>query len=273
VGYGTKMGLAPMHTWKPDAYGEAAGMVGFLMSGTLTSCAFLSLVRVTQVCQAAQQIDFARPLFVLIGLMSMGVAAAFMLGQQDYKRMLAYSSVEHMGILSLGLGLGGLATYGAFLHLLNNGLAKGVLFLTAGNIHRRYRSKSVSQVSGLFRTLPLSGGLFMAGFIAITGSPPFGIFISEFTILRSAMADGKWIVVALFLSFLAVIFVAMGQVVLSMTLGEAPKAENYSGPGDSTLTTITPCLLIAVVFLLGIYIPSWLDQSLQMAVQLVGGNK
>lgn len=273
VGYGTKMGLAPLHTWKPDAYGEAPGLVGFILSGALTSCAFLALVRVTQVCQAAQQTDFVRPLFILIGLLSMGVAAAFMLGQRDYKRMLAYSSVEHMGILTLGLGLGGLAIYGALLHLLNNGLAKGVLFLTAGNIHRHYGTKSAPHVKGVFRVLPVTGALFMAGFIAITGSPPFGLFVSEFTILRSAVADGRWAVVALFLGFLAVIFIGMGRIVLSMTQGEPPEGQKYHGPGDSLLTTLTPCVLIAVVFVLGLYIPSWLDRSLQAAAQLVGGGR
>src|ERR1017187_2028955 len=177
VGYGTKMGLAPMHTWKPDAYGEAPGIVGFLLAGALTSCAFLALVRLTQVCQAAGQMDFARPLFVLMGILSMGVAAVFMLGQTDYKRMLAYSSVEHMGILTLGLGLGGLATYGAWMHMVNNGLAKGILFLTAGNIHRHYGTKTAADVKGVLHRLPWSGALFMAGFIAITGSPPFGLFL------------------------------------------------------------------------------------------------
>lgn len=186
--------------------------------------------------------------------------------------MLAYSSVEQMGILTLGLGLGGLAIYGALLHLLSNGLAKGVLFLTAGNIHRHYGSKSVSAVQGVFRRLPVSGVLFMAGFIAITGSPPFGIFVSEFTILRSAMNDGRWTVVALFLGFLALIFVGMGRIVLSMTLGESAE-EPKTVPNEPWLTTLTPCLLLAAVFLLGIYIPSWLDRPLQMAAALLGGHR
>jgi hydrogenase-4 component F len=273
VGYGTKMGLAPMHTWKPDAYGEAPGLVGFLLAGALTSCAFLALFRITQVCQAAQQADFARPLFIVVGLLSMAVAAVFMVRQRDFKRMLAYSSVEHMGILTLGLGLGGLAIYGALLHLLSNGLAKGVLFLTAGNINRHYGSKSVSSVQGVFRRLPMSGALFMAGFIAITGSPPFGIFVSEFTILRSAVNDGHWTVVALFLGFLALIFVGMGRIVLSMTQGEPTEGATRAPMIEPWLTTLTPCLLLVSVFLLGIYIPSWLDRSLQMAAALVGGHR
>lgn len=271
VGYGTKMGLAPMHTWKPDAYGEAPGLVGFLLSGVLTSCAFLALVRLTQVCQAAGQMDFVQPLFILLGLLSMGMAAVFMLGQTDYKRLLAYSSVEHMGILTLGLGLGGLATYGAWLHMLNNGLAKGVLFLTAGNIHRHYRTKTASEVSGVLHRLPWSGALFMAGFIAITGSPPFGLFMSEFTILRGAIGTGHWGVVAGYLGCLAVIFIGMARIVVLMVFGAPPDGEAASGPKDSFLTTFTPCVLLAAVLVLGLYIPSWLDRALLAAAQLVGG--
>ena len=273
IGYGTKMGLAPMHTWKPDAYGEAPGLVGFLLSGILTSCAFLALVRLTEVCQAAGQVEFARPLLILLGLLSMGVAAVFMLGQTDYKRMLAYSSVEHMGILTLGLGLGGLATYGAWLHMVNNGLAKGVLFLTAGNIHRHYRTKLVSEVNGVFHRLPVSGALFMAGFIAITGSPPFGLFMSEFTILRGAISDAHWGIVAGYLGCLAVIFIGMARIAVSMVFGEPPNAETALGPKDAFLTTFTPFILLAAVLVLGLYIPSWLDHALLAAARLVGGHQ
>src|SRR6266581_8109323 len=133
IGYGTKMGLAPMHTWKPDAYGEAPGIVGTLLAGGVTSCAFLAILRVYQICQAGAEAEFAREMMIFIGLLSMAVAAVFMTRQRDFKRMLAYSSVEHMGILVLGIGIGGLAVYGALLHLVNNAVTKGVLFLSAGN--------------------------------------------------------------------------------------------------------------------------------------------
>ena len=136
VGYGTKMGLAPMHSWKPDAYGEAPGIVGTLLAGGVTSCAFLAILRIYQICHAGPEADFAREIMISMGLLSMAVAAVFMVRQRDFKRMLAYSSIEHMGILVLGVGIGGLATYGALLHVINNGLTKGVLFLSAGNIHR-----------------------------------------------------------------------------------------------------------------------------------------
>src|SRR5262249_44992484 len=173
IGYGTKMGLAPMHTWKPDAYGEAPGLVGTLLAGGVTSCAFVAILRVYQICRAGSEAEFAREIMIFMGLMSMAVAAVFMVRQRDFKRMLAYSSVEHMGILILGVGIGGLAVYGALLHMINNGLTKGVLFLSAGNIHRAYGSKLTDRVRGAIRRVPLSGSLFLAGFLAITGSPPF----------------------------------------------------------------------------------------------------
>lgn len=171
IGYGTKMGLAPMHTWKPDAYGEAPGIVGTLLAGGVTSCAFLAILRVYQICRAGADAEFARELMVAMGLVSMAIAAVFMVRQRDFKRMLAYSSVEHMGILVLGIGIGGLAVYGALLHLINNGLTKGVLFLSAGNIHRAYGSKLTDHVRGAIVRVPLSASLFLAGFLAVTGSP------------------------------------------------------------------------------------------------------
>src|SRR5262245_2791041 len=140
VGYGTKMGLAPMHTWKPDAYGEAPGMIGALLAGGLTNCAFLAILRFLQITNAAGDADFARRMMIFLGLLSMALAAAFMVRQRDFKRMLAYSSVEHMGIVVLGVGIGGAATWAALLHVINNGLTKGLLFLSAGNIHRAYES-------------------------------------------------------------------------------------------------------------------------------------
>src|SRR5205807_10104737 len=132
-----------------------------------------------QICRAGAEAEFARELMIVMGLLSMAVAAVFMVRQRDFKRMLAYSSIEHMGILVLGIGIGGLAVYGALLHLINNGLTKGVLFLSAGNIHRAFGSKLTDDVRGASQRVPVSAGLFLAGFLAITGSPPFGPFISE----------------------------------------------------------------------------------------------
>jgi hydrogenase-4 component F len=265
VGYGTKMGLAPMHTWKPDAYGEAPGIVGTLLAAGVTSCAFLAILRVYQICRAGAEAEAARQIMVFIGLLSMAVAAVFLARQRDFKRMLAYSSVEHMGILVLGIGVGGLAVYGALLHLINNGLTKGVLFLSAGNIHRAYGSKLTDDVRGALRWVPLSGGLFLAGFLAITGSPPFGPFVSEFTIVTAAVGSGQFLVSALFLLLLGVVFVGMGATVLAVVQGDPTKQSADGGYHDTVATGAPVLLFMALVLLLGVYVPPPLESLLREA--------
>jgi hydrogenase-4 component F len=278
VGYGTKMGLAPMHTWKPDAYGETPGMVGTLLAGGVTSCAFLAIVRLYQICRATPEAPFARGVLIVMGLLSMAFAAVFLVRQRDFKRLLAYSSVEHMGILVLGIGIGGLAVYGALLHVLNNGLTKGVLFLSAGNIHRAWGSKFTDDVRGALVRTPLSGVLFLTGFLAITGSPPFGPFISEFTIARAALGSGQFLAAGLFLLLLGIVFVGMGTTVLAVVQGtpregEAPAEPGTSkGPGDSFATGAPVLLFLALVLLLGLYIPPPLETMLRDAAAFVEGT-
>jgi len=269
IGYGTKMGLAPMHTWKPDAYGEAPGMVGTLFAGGVTSCAFLALLRVYQICRAGPEADAARQIMIGMGLFSMATAAVFVVRQRDFKRMLAYSSVEHMGILILGIGIGGTAIYGALLHLINNGLTKGVMFLSAGNIHRAYGSKSTDDVRGALRRVPLSGAMFLAGFLAITGSPPFGPFISEFTIVNAAVASGQFVVAGLFLLLLGVVFVGMGVTVLAVVQGKPLDTTPQTGYHDHVSTGAPILLFLAVVLLLGLYIPPPLEALLRDAAALL----
>jgi hydrogenase-4 component F len=265
VGYGTKMGLAPMHTWKPDAYGEAPGVVGALLAGGLTNCAFLALLRVFHICEAAGAGAFASRLMIGFGLLSIGVAAVFMVGQRDFKRMLAYSSVEHMGILVLGVGLGGLGLLGALLHMLNNGLTKGVLFLSAANIHRAFDSKSTDEVRGALRRAPVSGALFLLGFFAITGSPPFGPFVSEFLILSRAFAADRPAVGAGFLLMLFVVFLGMGRTVLAMVQGLPPSEAGRTPYRDGPLTSIPALVSLSLVLLLGLHLPPWLESMLRAA--------
>jgi hydrogenase-4 component F len=266
VGYGTKMGLAPMHTWKPDAYGEAPGLVGALLAGGLGNCAFLAILRFVQICNAAGEGAFARPLLRAVGLLSMAVAAVFLARQRDYKRMLAYSSVEHMGILVFGVGVGGLGAVGALLHLINNGLAKGVLFLAAGNIHRAYGSKSTEEVGGAIRALPVSGALFLGGFFAITGSPPFGPFLSELTILTATFREGRTVAAAMFLLMLVVVFLGMGATVLKVVQG--PPTQVVAA-GERFLTTAPVAIFFGLVLLLGVYVPPPLDRALRAAARFL----
>jgi len=223
VGYGTKMGLAPLHTWLPDAHSEAPSMVSALLSGALLNCAFLAILRMVTVLNAAGMGTFTADLLILFGLLSMAMAAMFIIAQTDFKRLLAYSSVEHMGILSLGVGLGGLAGFGAMLHALNHSLTKGLLFLAAGNLLTVYKTKRIEQVHGAIRVAPATAGLWLVGFLAITGSPPFGLFVSELTILRGALYGDHLVAAILYLVFLGVVFVAMARVSLNMAYGPAPE--------------------------------------------------
>jgi hydrogenase-4 component F len=269
VGFGSKMGLAPLHTWKPDAYGEAPGMVGAMLAGGLVNLAFLALLRVFQLCLATKEILFFQNALVVMGLISMVFAAIFMARQTDFKRMLAYSSVEHVGIMAVALGLGGRAIFGALFHILANGLTKGVLFLSSGNIHRSFNSKSTSQVKGALRRVPWSGGLFLAGFIAITGSPPFAPFISEFTIVSSAFIQGRMLVGALFLVSLTIIFIGMALTVLPMIMGEVPEASEKTAYRETAWTVGPPLAILLLVFLLGVWIPEPLMAILREGAALL----
>ncbi len=276
VGYGTKMGLAPMHTWLPDAHSEAPSVVSALLSGVLLNCAFLGILRAYQVCAAAGEAAFAQDLLVFFGLLSMVVAAVFILGQTDYKRMLAYSSVEHMGILALGVGLGGAGLFGSMLHAVNHSAAKAMLFLVAGNILAAYKTKSIRDVQGLLRMRPATGALWVAGMLAITGSPPFGLFLSEFTILKAALDQGHPAVAAAFLAILALIFIAMSSAVLRMAHGEASTGRT-GAPGllpapEAGLALASPMALAAFVLMLGLYVPSGLSAVLREAATALGAN-
>jgi hydrogenase-4 component F len=270
IGYGTKMGLAPMHTWKPDAYGEAPGLVGSLLAGGMTSCAFLAIVRVFRILVAAGGIESGSRLLVTMGLISMGVAGVFMVRQRDFKRMLAYSSVEHMGILVLGLGLGAAGAFGALLHMVNNGLVKGVMFLSAGNLHRTYASKMTDDVTGALRRVPLSASLFLAGFIAVTGSPPFAPFVSEFAILNAAFGSGRFAVGALMLGFLLIVFMGMGATVLAVVQGRPREGVVTSTSHDRLSMTFSPLVLLLAVTLLGLYVPPGLRAMVTDSVQYLG---
>jgi hydrogenase-4 component F len=273
VGFGSKMGLAPLHTWKPDAYGEAPGLVGALLAGGLVNCALLALLRVYQIAAASTEAALFQQVLLVMGLISMAFAAVFMARQSDFKRMLAYSSVEHVGIIAVALGLGRGALFGALLHMINNALSKGVLFLACGNIHRAYNSKSTQFVRGALKRTPWSGALFLAAFLAITGSPPFGPFVSEFLIVSSAFVERSYWTGSLFLLFLAMIFIGMASTVIPLVLGKMPRDMEKTPYRDGASTVLPPLLLMGLVLMLGLWIPQPLQDLLSEAAGLLGGGK
>ena len=270
VGYGAKMGLAPLHTWLPDAHSEAPSPVSALLSGALLNCAFLSILRMQQVMSAAGAAEFGQELLVFFGLLSMGTAAVFVIHQPDYKRMLAYSSVEHMGIITLGAGLAGAGLFGSLLHALNHSLVKAMLFMTAGNILAVYGTKKSADVRGITKVMPIAAVLWLGGFFAITGSPPFGTFISEMTILKAALEQGRWGVAVLFLVLLSLVFIGMAASFLQMSLG--PKSARACIDKAAVGTPAPAILFGAAALVLGIYIPTNLQRLLESAAALVLGG-
>jgi len=270
VGYGTKMGLVPMHSWKPDAYGEAPGPVGALLAGGVTNCAFLAFLRISQICHAADQTEFLRPILLALGIASIALASFFMIGQVDFNRLLAYSSIEHMGILVLGLGLGGLGLYGSMLHAVNNAFSKGLIFLVSGNLYQQYQSKRIRDIQGVLRVFPWTGGLLLAAFLAVTGIPPFGTFFSEFMILSAALANRQYTLAFFYLLFLSIVFIAMASVVLKMARGLPENGEVNRIQKESWITTIPPLFLAGITLLLGLYVPSFLNHALEKSSALLG---
>ncbi|MBI5210503.1 MAG: NADH dehydrogenase FAD-containing subunit [Elusimicrobia bacterium] len=269
VGYGTKLGLAPLHTWLPDAHSEAPSVVSALLSGALLNCAFLALMRVHAVLCAAGLGGYSGSLLAGFGLFSMAVAAVFIAGQADYKRMLAYSSVEHMGILSFAMGLGP-ANPAAMLHAVNHSLTKAMLFLTAGNLVSAGRTKSVAETRGLLRALPVSGALWLAGFFAITGCPPFGPFVSELWILKGAFAAGRPALAAVYAALLAAVFIGMAAVTLKMCHGE-PSERFKAAPPEKDWWRLAPPVILALAALtLGCWVPPRLLETVKAAGDLLG---
>ncbi len=272
AGYGTKMGLAPMHTWKPDAYGEAPAPVGALMSGAVTACAFLAVCRVAQICFHAGLQEFVSPIFILLGILSMGIAAIFIMGQKDFNRMLGYSSVEHMGILALGIGLGGGAVWASLFHAVNNAFAKGLIFLVSGNLYQGFRSKKIENIQGVIHRFSATGIFLVLGFLVITGFPPFGIFYSELLILKEAVITQHYWIVFLYFLFLSVIFFGYSGIVLRMALGRPPDSANKEIKKENFFM-ITPLGVLALVlFFTGIFVPNSFYALLDEASALLKGQ-
>lgn len=268
VGYGAKAGLAPVHNWLPDAHSQAPTPVSALLSGVLLKCAMLGILRFIAIIGPAPAGNYAGTMMLFFGLLSMGIAAAFILLQQNYKRLLAYSSIEHIGIVAVGIGLGGvLGLYGALLHMLNHAVVKTLLFFTTGEVRLRYGSTKIENVRGVFKAIPVSGTVMILAAMAIAGAPPFNIFISEFTILKAAAGTASWSAFVLFLLFATVIFGGMLYHFGSMAFG-SPGAE--TGPPVPGLVGPVVIVVLGLAMLaLGLHIPNYLDSLLSKAVHVV----
>jgi hydrogenase-4 component F len=254
VGYGTKIGFVPMHSWLPDAHAEAPSPVSALLSAVLLNCALYALLRIDAITARAIGSGFSHTLLLALGTLSVVVAAFLMVVQNDLKRLLAYSSIEHMGIVAIGVGLGGsLGLYGALLHTFNHSLAKTLLFFTAGHVRERFGTLRMDQIRGMVRSLPWTSVALIIGSLAVVGMPPFGLFVSEFVILTAAFTQAHYVLAILLLAAISVVFGAMLQHFQGMLCGEPPPMGARAKALFTDVAAMTACA--ACLLVLGLRIP------------------
>lgn len=272
IGYGTKMGLAPMHTWKPDTYSKAATPIVALLSGALMNVAFMAILRFKLITDASVGASFSQNLFLFFGAASIAVAAFSIFNQQNYKRLLAYSSIEHAGVIVLGFGFGGLGIYASLLHMLYHSLTKTLLFLLSGNLLLKYGSTKIKDVLSASTVLPMTSAAFVIGFLAITAMPPFGLFLTVFYILSTGINTHPVLTVTV-LGLLAFIFLGFLKQVTVMVFS----VSNSNGVGSSKAipvgeannwTIFAPLAALVILIVLGFYLPEPLQIILNDAAKI-----
>lgn len=259
IGFGTKMGLAPMHTWLPDAHSQAPSPVSALLSGVLLNCAAVSILRVGNVLGAAGEKEIVSNLLIFFGALSVILAGLFLLKQKDYKRMLAFSSMEHMGLIAMSSGFGGIGIFAAMFHILNHALTKTLLFMSAGNVLSSLHTREIEKVRGLFKVMPVTAFLFGLGTLAITGTPPFSIFSSEFLIITSGFLTHHLLATLTAMAGLIMVFSGLGLHVTKMLFGEPSFEGNREVP---FLQLIVPLFLLIIVLISGVYICQPIEELL-----------
>ncbi len=271
VGYGTKAGLAPLHMWLPDAHSQAPTPVSALLSGVLIKCALYGIIRFHTIARGACGPELSGQLLLLFGLVSVIVATPFILAQRDFKRLLGYHSVEHVGIIALGLGFGGkVGTYGALLHTINHGVTKALVFFVGGSAIGRYGTRDMHAIRGLLAVAPWAGTLLLLGAFSLAGTPPFSIFVSEIQVLRAGIGGGHFVAVAILLLMVVVIFAGLIHHAGRMALGRPP--DDVVRGGEAAAPVAAMLLLAAVMVLLGLAIPAGLDGILSRATEVILGS-
>ncbi|HKW36820.1 MAG TPA: hydrogenase 4 subunit F [Burkholderiales bacterium] len=265
VGYGTKVGLVPLHNWLPDAHAEGPTPISAVLSGLLLNVALYSVVRSKVLVDGALGHGFSGGLMMGFGLLSVVVAAFFLSRQRDVKRMFAYSSIEHMGIMTFAFGMGGaVAAFAGLLHMTVHSLTKSAIFFTVGHASQASGTQDMASIRGLIRTSPTIGWGLVLGSLAILGMPPFGVFTSEFMVLTTAMHEHSW-ATPLLLVALGVAFAAIFGKVQPMVFGETPGQPLKRGPALVPVFTH-----LVIVLVLGLYIPPYLVGWYRQAAALIG---
>lgn len=268
-GFGAKMGLAPIHFWLPDAHSEAPSPISALLSATLLNSAFLVIVRVFKIMTLANCDSYARMILMLMGFLSIFVTAVFVYHIKNYKRMLAYSSIENMGILAIGTALGGAAYYAVILHLIGHSLAKASFFLTSGNILELFDTKRIKSVHGLMHADNKTGWLWIISFLAICAFPTSVLFISEFLIIKTMIVQKHYVLCVLFALLLTIVLYGIGKVVVKMAFGQESKDKEKTVEENKKKVTISmyvpQMIMLLIVFILGVYVPPVLNRVITLA--------
>ena len=274
LGFGTKVGLFPVHTWLPDAHSEAPTPVSALLSGSLLAVSFYAILRYYQVAVAVLGPRFPRDILLVFGVASLLLAALYLLDQRDYKRLLAYSSVEHMGILAIGVSFGApIALAGVLLHVLAHAAAKGNAFMGSGVLLRKFGSKEISSVRGGLDLLPWSGPLFLAAILALCAMPPFGIFRSEFEIVTGGLATSHNAPTVILVILVTVGFLGLTLAASRMLLSRPQQAERGKQltRGEPSGWMVVPLVVgLVALLVLGLHPPSELTGLLARAVSQLG---
>jgi hydrogenase-4 component F len=267
VGFGTKAGLSPMHTWLPDAHSQAPTPVSAVFSGVMLNCALFCIMRYLPVAEAAMGgSGQAHSILLLFGFMSLIFAAVFIPIQHDLKRLLAYCSVEHMGIIAVGLGLGGLGTFAALLHVTNHSLSKVLAFFSAGHIGETYGTRDMRHITAAVRRMPWWGAAFFVSILVLIGVAPFSVFTSEFLVVKEAFHSGRYAVFCLFLFSVIAIFISALKYAMNVSFGsETQKAGERLRLADKG----TIILIILALLVLGLWIPSPFAEFLRNCATLV----
>lgn len=267
VGYGTKVGLVPLHHWLPDAHSEGPTPMSAILSGLLLNVALYAIVRLKMLVDASLQTHLAGYLMMGFGMLSFTVAALFLHRQHDIKRMFSYSSIEHMGLMTYAFGLGGpLATFGALLHMTVHSLTKSAIFITVGHAAQLAGTQRIDRIRGLIRTQPAIGWGLLFGTVAIAGFPPFGVFMSEFLLLTATMESWPWLAAPL-LAGLGVAFAGLFRHLQPMVYGEPPAGQR---PVRANMLPVLTHL--ALVLWLGVSMPRFLADWFNQATLLIAGS-
>ena len=270
IGYGTKAGLAPLHNWLPDAHSQAPAPVSAVFSGFLLNAALYCILRCLPLVEAATGgTGWGRDILVFFGLFSILVAAAFIVMQRDIKRLLAYSSVEHIGIMALGAGIGGAGAVAALFHLINHSICKPIAFFCAGRIGQIYGTHDLARLTMIMRRAPVWGAGLIVSLLALVGVAPFSIFLSEFLVLKAAVDRSMYVAAGLFLLGLGVVFIAVLRHIITMAWRpeEQPSAPIKFSAAEALLIFIP----LGVMLALGVWVPETLLDILNRAAQILGG--